>query len=237
MHKLFRRQFLVDHGIRFPEGRVRLEDFSFMGQAIPRAQVISVLADYPCYRWIHRSDGTNSSTATVKQSVYWGYFARALQTLADNGGEGPMLDAARVVAAEQAFSRFPPSGYLKRPPEGQREVFDAVHDYVTAQLPADLDDRLPVLKRLRVQALREADKDRFDGVQRLRQELQPELVVDSIGWQGESLHVVARALLHGSDAVALLQPTADGSLALAARRTGPASRPGGCAPRTRARSS
>jgi hypothetical protein len=214
VHKLFRRQFLVDHGIRFPEGRVRLEDFSFMGQAIPRAQVISVLADYPCYRWIHRSDGTNSSTATVKQSVYWDYFAGALQTMADNAGEGPMLDATRVVAAEQAFSRFPPSSYLKRSPEGQQEVFAAVHDYVTAQLPADLDGRLPVLKRLRVQALRDGDKHRFDAVQRLRQELSTELLVESIGWQGRSLHVVVRALLRGSEAVSVLQRATDGSLAL-----------------------
>ncbi len=146
VHKLFRRQFLVDHGIRFPEGKVRLEDFSFMGQAIPRAKVISVLADYPCYRWIHRTDGTNNSTASVKQDVYWGYFTAALQTFADSAGEGPLLDAARLVAAEQAFSRFPPSAYLKRTAVGQRGVFDAVHDYVSEQVPPALDDRLPVVE-------------------------------------------------------------------------------------------
>ena len=215
VHKMFRRQFLVDNGIRFPEGKVRLEDFSFMGQALPRAQVVSILADYPCYRWIHRTDGTNSSTASVKQSVYWGYFTGALQTLADNAGEGPLLDAARLVAAEQAFSRFPPSAYLKRSPAGQRGVFDAVHDYVLAQVPPELDDRLPVVKRLRIQALRDGDKVRFDALQRLRQEFTTEIVVESLTWQGETLRVVARAALRGSDAVSLLQPTVDGGLALA----------------------
>ena len=217
VHKLFRRQFLVDHDIRFPEGKVRLEDFAFMAQAIPQARVISILADYPCYRWIHRTDGSNNSTSSVKQSTYWGYFTAALQTLAEQAGEGPLLDDARVVACEQAFSRFSPGSYLGRSPAGQQGVFDAVRDYVTAQVPATLDPRLPVLKRLRVQAFRSGDKDAFDALQRLRQELSMEFAVDQLSWQADgSLRVVATAQLRGSDAVALLKPgPAAGELMLA----------------------
>jgi poly(ribitol-phosphate) beta-N-acetylglucosaminyltransferase len=209
VHKLFRRQFLIDHGIRFPEGKVRLEDFSFMGQAIPRANVISVLADYPCYRWIHRPDGTNNSMTLVKPNVYWGYFTAALQTFADASGPGPLLDAVRLVAAEQAFSRFPPSAYLERTAAGQRGAFDAVRDYVSEQLPPALDHRLPVLKRVRYQALRDGDKDRFDALQRLRQAFTMEFEVDSLAWQGETLRIVARATLRGADSVALMEQTRD----------------------------
>ena len=47
-HKLFRRGFLEQHGLRFPEGRRRLEDHVFVVKAYFLADVISVLADYPC---------------------------------------------------------------------------------------------------------------------------------------------------------------------------------------------
>ncbi|MDP9221429.1 MAG: glycosyltransferase [Actinomycetota bacterium] len=215
VHKLFRRQFLIDHEIRFPEGRVRLEDFSFMGQAIPKAKVISVLADYPCYRWIHRPDGSNNSDAAVQQSTYWGYFVSALETMAANAGDGPLLDAARLIAVEQAFSRFPASTYLKRSQVSQAQLVDAVSDYIAAEVPATLDERLPVLKRLRVQALRDRDKARFDALQRLRLDVSVKFEVAELSWRGDTLHVDARATLHGADAVALMEPgAADGDLLL-----------------------
>ena len=44
----------------------------FTAQVLPHARVVSVLASYPCYRWIHRPDGTNSSDMVVEPDVYWG---------------------------------------------------------------------------------------------------------------------------------------------------------------------
>ncbi|MGL5829139.1 MAG: glycosyltransferase family 2 protein, partial [Angustibacter sp.] len=58
VHKLFRREFLMEHRLTFPEGPVRLEDHLFMGKAVPLAQNIAVLSSYPCYRWVHRFDGS-----------------------------------------------------------------------------------------------------------------------------------------------------------------------------------
>ena len=52
-HKLFRRAFLMEHGIRFPEGgRVLWEDVFFALDVAPHAKVISVLADTPFYHWV-----------------------------------------------------------------------------------------------------------------------------------------------------------------------------------------
>ena len=61
-HKMFRRAFLLENGIRFPEGRCRLEDQLFMAHAYPLAQCVSVLGDYPCYYWMRREDGKNTSS-------------------------------------------------------------------------------------------------------------------------------------------------------------------------------
>ena len=60
-HKLFRHAFLLDHGLRFPEGKRRLEDHAFVITAYFAADVISVLADYPCYFWVFSGDTANYS--------------------------------------------------------------------------------------------------------------------------------------------------------------------------------
>ena len=60
-------RFLDEHGIRFPEGRRRLEDHVFVMQAYFQAQRISVLADYPCYHWVHaRRRARNASYAALE---------------------------------------------------------------------------------------------------------------------------------------------------------------------------
>ena len=46
---MFRRSFLDQHGIRFPEGRRRLEDQLFVVTAYFAARVISIVADETCY--------------------------------------------------------------------------------------------------------------------------------------------------------------------------------------------
>jgi glycosyltransferase involved in cell wall biosynthesis len=70
-HKGFRRAFLVRHGIRFPEGRRRLEDHRFVVEAYLRADVVSVLADYTCYVHIARDDGGNAGFLDIDPVGYY----------------------------------------------------------------------------------------------------------------------------------------------------------------------
>src|SRR4051794_5266977 len=53
-HKLFRRGLLDEHGIRFPEGKRRLEDHPFVLGAYFAAERLSVVADRPVYHWVAR---------------------------------------------------------------------------------------------------------------------------------------------------------------------------------------
>ncbi|MBE3073880.1 MAG: glycosyltransferase family 2 protein [Actinobacteria bacterium] len=182
VHKLYRREFLSEHQIRFPEGRVRLEDHNFMAQALPHARVVSVLADYPCYRWIHRSDGTNNSNAKVDRRKYWEYYGGVLRTMETSSGPGPLLDATRVTAIMQAFSRFSPRSYLQQDPADRAMTFDALHEIVIEHFPPELDERMPVLKRLRVQALRSGELTRFEQQQRCRTKMQFGLSDAQVAW-------------------------------------------------------
>lgn len=161
VHKLYRRQWLLDLGARFLEGRVRLEDHTFTAQVLPHARVVSVLASYPCYRWIHRPDGTNSSETPVEPDVYWEFYSGVLRVFEREAGPGHLLQEARRHAALQSFSRFSLRALAEMSPEDRSVYLAAVHRYVQEQVPASLDESLPVLKRLRLQALRDGGTERF----------------------------------------------------------------------------
>ena len=163
VHKLYRRAFLAEHGIRFREGRIRLEDHEFMALVLARHPVVSILASEPCYFWIHRAD--TSSHTPIALAHYWSFYDHVLTVWQETAGAGELLDAARVVSALQAFARFPAGSYLQRDVASRARMFRAVSGMFARHLPAELDARLPVLKRLRSQALRAGDQPRFDALQ------------------------------------------------------------------------
>ncbi|MEO5608810.1 MAG: glycosyltransferase family 2 protein, partial [Ornithinibacter sp.] len=189
VHKMYRRQFLKDCGARFPEGPVRLEDHNFSSQVLSHARVISVVADYPCYKWIHRSDGSNNSEAASEAHTYWGYYTEVVRVVERIAGPGPLLDRIRVVAMMQAFSRLPAAGYLKRSEEARQQLFAAVHAYVVEQFPPGLDQHLPVLKRMRVKALRSADRAGFESLQRQRTQITFHVKLADARWEDERLRL------------------------------------------------
>ena len=76
--KLYRRAFLLEHGIRFPEGRRRLEDHVFVTQVYLRACRVSILSGDPIYYFVLRDDGRNASRIPIE----WpGYFANAAEAI------------------------------------------------------------------------------------------------------------------------------------------------------------
>lgn len=70
-HKLYRRAFLAEHGIRFPEGKRQLWEDIFFNVAVWRhAEVVSLLADTPVYLWV-LTDANNSSSYGPAGMEFW----------------------------------------------------------------------------------------------------------------------------------------------------------------------
>jgi hypothetical protein len=70
-HKLYRRAFLAEHGIAFPEGRRQLwEDIYVNVAAWAAAERVAVLADTPGYLW-HASRTNNSKSYGPLTDEYW----------------------------------------------------------------------------------------------------------------------------------------------------------------------
>jgi glycosyltransferase involved in cell wall biosynthesis len=80
-HKLFRRDFLDKHKIRFPEGQRRLEDHLFVVTGYLLADVISIYADYTCYYHIRRRDSANAGFRRVDWEGYFDNLAEALEVV------------------------------------------------------------------------------------------------------------------------------------------------------------
>ncbi|QXJ22043.1 glycosyltransferase family 2 protein [Actinomadura graeca] len=78
-HKLFRRDLVERHGIRFPEGILSGEDKVFTGHALLCSSGVSIVADYDCYYLVEREDGTSIMQAGGAAPAE--YYAKAARPL------------------------------------------------------------------------------------------------------------------------------------------------------------
>ena len=73
-HKMYRRSFLLEHEITYPETsdgtRVLWEDIWFNIEAYRHATVVSVLSDTPVYRW-HQTPGSISKSYGPRSEEFW----------------------------------------------------------------------------------------------------------------------------------------------------------------------
>lgn len=91
-HKMFRRAFLMDTGLRFPEGRRRLEDHVFVVEAYLRAANVSVLSDYVCYVHTRRTDTGNAGLRPFDPARYYANLREALDVVERYTEPGPLRD-------------------------------------------------------------------------------------------------------------------------------------------------
>ena len=151
-HKLFRRRFLVEHGIRFLEGPRRLEDHPFVMTAYFRASVISVLASPTCYYWHNRPDSAGSRARD------WGLYFASMHDVVDvveqHTEPGPLRD--RVLMhwyVDKGLRRLGTQLAVAGPQEAA-QLTAGLRELVLARFPASLDERLTGLTKVRATLLR-----------------------------------------------------------------------------------
>ncbi|MER7797225.1 glycosyltransferase family 2 protein [Microbacterium sp. NPDC096154] len=158
-HKLYRRQLLMDHGIRFPEGaRQYYEDLFFNIDVAAHARVISVLAETPFYHWVHTGD--NSSLAFDADLAHqWDIVVRVFERIHSALGDERHA-ATRDALLAQRFQDWV-LGFFGR---GFDTRADADVSVVLGRLPRvldlvppRLDARFDALQRLRAAAVRRGD--------------------------------------------------------------------------------
>jgi glycosyltransferase involved in cell wall biosynthesis len=184
-HKMFRRQFLLDTGIRYPEGKVRLEDQLFMVKTYFAARSVSVLSDYPCYFYRRRPEGEHAADEAVDPFVYYGYLREVLDVIAANTEPGEFRDGLY-----RRFYRTMVRRACNRVVSSQHPA-DYVDAYVSAVTSINADyfaagvaDGLPPLRRAQSAALMAGRRDEVIDLTERSDRARGVVTVDAVGWTG-----------------------------------------------------
>jgi hypothetical protein len=158
-HKLFRRAFLNARGLRFPEGKRRLEDHVFVIAAYFQASRIVVLSDQPYYHHIRRDDDANAAFDQVEAAFYYKYVREVLDTIENYTEPGPerqtALDRPFVGSILDRLRRS--RQRLDNSEPGQRQVFEAARAVLVERYPPDYGEHLSLAARLRAAVVRDDD--------------------------------------------------------------------------------
>ncbi|WP_328582519.1 glycosyltransferase family 2 protein [Streptomyces sp. NBC_00370] len=147
-HKMFRRSFLLKHGLRFPEGKRRLEDHVFVTAAYFAADRISVLSDYVCYFHVARADASNAGFRRFDPAGYFGNVREALDIVDANTEPGALRDRLhRRWLRVEMVARLTAARYLDAPAEWRADFFREVRSVVTERFAPGVAAGLPAPQR------------------------------------------------------------------------------------------
>lgn len=124
-HKLFRTEFLRAHSIRFPDGRVRLEDHLYVMQAYFAASKISILASVPCYAWVKHPG--SASASRIDPETYFPHLENVLDVVEANTEPGTLRDRLlRHWFRGKILKRLSGRQMLRYPAEYRNRLIDVV---------------------------------------------------------------------------------------------------------------
>nr|WSZ12720.1 glycosyltransferase [Streptomyces canus] len=130
-HKMFRRAFLDRIGLRFPEGRRRLEDHVFVTEAYLRADNVSVLSDYVCYYHLKRDDASNAGFQRFDPVGYFQNLREALDVVEKYTEPGPTRDRLfRRWLRNEMVERMRGRRLLAAPEDYRKELFTEIRGVV-----------------------------------------------------------------------------------------------------------
>jgi len=190
-HKLFRRALLEEHGLRFPEGRRRLEDHAFVVDAYFRARRISVLSDHPCYHWVRREEATTASAERFDAEGYFENVREVLDLVEQRTEPGPWRDELQAHWYRgKMLGRVGGRRWLGRDPQWRQELFEAVRALALERFGEEVHERLPFSLRVRSKLLRAGDIDALGRLARYERRLRPTVRLRGIDRGGT--HLVLR---------------------------------------------
>jgi glycosyltransferase involved in cell wall biosynthesis len=198
-HKLFRRALLQEHGIRYPEGRRRLEDHLFVMHAyFHAAGRISVLADYPCYHWVLRGQATNASTRSLDPVGYYENLREVLDLIDEHTEPGELRD--RLYARwyhGKVLRRMGGSLFLTWDEEHRRSRFDEARAVTVERFGPAIDRFVPLALLVRSRLLRDGDLDGLVRFARAEDELNAVPRVREVRWEGDVARLRVAVRLDG----------------------------------------
>ncbi|MGW6792372.1 glycosyltransferase family 2 protein [Streptomyces chartreusis] len=168
--KLFRRDLLERHALRFPTDLSIGEDQLFVGPAYLNAAGISVLASYDCLYWVQREDEGNITLRTGGTEPRLTFLPRMVDMILENVPPGPGRDhlAHRhlTVEVQQLLEHL-----VHEPRQRQEKALARLAETLAPLWHEGLNDRLSAMARLRLHLVRHTMLDELLELVRFEEEL------------------------------------------------------------------
>ncbi|MEU9338803.1 glycosyltransferase family 2 protein [Streptomyces sp. NPDC048290] len=215
-HKMVRREFLERTGLRFPEGRRRLEDHVFVTEAFLRAANVSVLSDYVCYYHVRRDDSSNAGFQRFDPAGYFGNLREALDVVERYTEPGAVRDRLfRRWLRNEMVERLRGQRFLSAPEDFRRDLFEQIHRVVVERFGPGVAKGLQPTQRV-VAALAAAGRyDEVTAFAEWESGIGLRAVPERVEWRDGALRVGLSAELtaHGEPLTFPAGSAADGSAA------------------------
>lgn len=159
-HKMFRTAFLRAHGIRFPDGKVRLEDHLFVMKAYVAADTISVLASTPIYAWVVNEGSASSSR--IDPVTYFPHLEAVLDVVEQNTEPG--VDRAKLLRhwyRGKIVRRLNGRRVVRWPDEYRERFLDTVEPIMQRRFDGEVERGLVFPERVRSMLLRAGRREDF----------------------------------------------------------------------------
>lgn len=202
-HKLFRSSFLRENGIRFPDGKVRLEDHLFVMRAYFSAKTISILASRPCYAWL-KNEGSASSSR-IDPDSYFPHLETVLDLVEANTEPGKVRDTLlRHWYRGKILQRLGGKRMVGYPDEYRERFLDIVTPIVQQRFGPDVENGLALPLRIRSALLRTGRRDLLLRFAQFEADLECRADVTAARWTRDGklrLTVRVRILHDGEEAL------------------------------------
>ncbi|MFC1417060.1 glycosyltransferase family 2 protein [Streptacidiphilus cavernicola] len=157
--KLFRRELIERHRLRFRDELRIGSDHPFVVEAYLRARRVSVLADYTCYYLVARERGGNISLGdSVTSALRLPYMRASVETVLRHAGPGPVLDALLKRVLRVEFTDLLGPAFTRLAPEAQLAEMAALRGYLDDWYHDALGPELPSWVRWRIHCVREGKR-------------------------------------------------------------------------------
>ncbi|MFI7604129.1 glycosyltransferase family 2 protein [Micromonospora sp. NPDC049366] len=149
-HKLFRRSFLDEHGLRFSEGPLlRLEDHRMVVRAYLLSRRTAVLSDYTCYHHRKRTDAGNVTARPLDPAEYFAALREALDVVDAHVEPGPLRDRLhRRWLRNEMISRLRGQRLLDAPQDWADQLAEEVRKVIRDRFAPGVAAGLPPLQRV-----------------------------------------------------------------------------------------
>ncbi|MFF3393363.1 glycosyltransferase family 2 protein [Streptomyces sp. NPDC002669] len=147
--KLFRRDLVEQHKLRFPEDMPVGSDQPFTIEACVRARKISVVADYTCYYAVKRGDASNI-TYRANHLARLRCTAAIMDRTAELIEAGPKRDAVLKRHFTWELSKLIQDDFVGLDDETKRDICAGITHLADTYLTDPLSDSLPVKLRARL---------------------------------------------------------------------------------------